>query len=62
MGYLYSCAHFSDGDKQLALNSSVDSLIVSPEMNKFQVLRDLRENYPCSDCELSFYDGSASLL
>jgi len=42
-----------DGDMQHELNSSVDWVIVSPGLNKFQVLRDLRENYPCSDYELS---------
>ena len=33
-----------------------DCLIASPISNKFQVLRDLRENYPCSDGELSCCD------
>ena len=43
---------------------SADCVIVSPRLNKFQVLRDLRENYPCSDCELSSctQDVSMSVL
>jgi len=37
-----------DGDKQHKSNSSSDCVIVSLGLNKFQVLKDLRENYPCS--------------
>jgi len=39
---------------------SADCVIVSPRLNKFQVLRDLRETYPCSDCELSSCNHDAS--
>jgi len=42
-----------DGDKQNDLNSSADCVIVSPGLNKFQVLRDLKGTYPCLDCEVS---------
>jgi len=31
-------------------------VFASPVSNKFQVLRDLKENYPCSDVELSCCD------
>ena len=66
---LVNCSqvHFSDeprgvdGVMQLELNNSAVCLSVSPEMNKFQVLRDLRENYPCSDCELSLCNEEVSL-
>ena len=37
-----------------------DCLIVSPIFNKFQVLRDLKENYPCSDGELPCCDQPMS--
>jgi len=37
-----------------------DCLIVSPVLNHFQVLKDLRENYPCSDGELSCCDQPLS--
>jgi len=58
--------HFSDGTRgvdgntQLVSNSSIDRLIVSQGMSKFQMLRNLRENYPCSDCQLSFCHQAVS--
>ena len=42
-----------DGDKQNDSNSSANCVSVSPGLNNFQVLRNLRETYPCSDCELT---------
>ena len=53
-----------DGDKQNDSNISDDCVSVSPDLNNFQVLRDLRETYPYSDCELSScnQDGSTTVV
>ena len=57
-----SCANVTD--MRTSLSSlrlhDEDCLIASPVLNKFQVLRDLRENYPCSDGELSCCDQPLS--
>ena len=36
------------------ISQAKDCLAVSPGVNKFQVLRNLMENYPCSDCDSYF--------
>jgi len=53
-----------DGDKQNDSNTNADCVSVSPGLNNFQVLRDLRETYPCSDCELTScnQDGSTTVV
>jgi len=51
-----------DGDKQHESNSSANCVIVSPGLNKFQVLRDLRENYPCSELSSCNQDVSTSVV
>ena len=58
-----SCANGADLRTTLSSPRSHDEdcLIVSLVLNKFQVLSDLRENYSCSDGELSCCDQQLSL-
>ena len=44
------------------ISQAKDCLAVSPGVNKFQVLRNLMENYPCSNCDSYFCDQAVSSL